>query len=543
MRYPSPSRRELLAALAAPASGARAAKDRPPNIVLILADDLGFSDLGCYGGEIHTPNLDRLASQGVRVAQFYSCARCCPTRSSLLTGLYPHQAGIGYMEPTHKYARGVDKMRLPQYQGFLNRNCATLAEALKPAGYQCFLSGKWHVGRDPGQRPWERGFDRFYGILGGAVPYFKPPSGQVHDGAAPAVIAENFYSTDAFTDRALQFLNEADASRPQFLYLAYTAPHFNLDAWPKDIEKYRGRYRVGWDTIRQQRFARQVRLGLVPASTKLSPRHPRSPAWENESRQDLMDLKMSVYAATVERMDWNIGRVLDQIQRSGQEENTVVVFLSDNGGEMLGRYQNPQPPFEKRHHATYDLSWGNVSNTPFRLFKQTMHEGGISEPFIARWPGHFPANRIVRRGYGHVRDLMPTFLDLAGGSYPRQVNGNEVQPLEGASLRSLLSGKAPSPAPPIFWEHGGNRAVRDGKWKLVSYYNEVEEDPVTYGLGVRTGPWELYDMERDRSECSDLAAKEPGRVRRMAAQYESWARRVGVVPWEDILRAGDWLSE
>jgi arylsulfatase A-like enzyme len=534
---PTVTRRQWLAT----AAGALARRKRP-NIILIVADDLGFSDLGCYGGEIETPNLDRLASQGVRFTQFYNCARCCPTRASLLTGLYPHQAGIGYMEPTHKYARGAIERKIPQYQGFLNRECVTLAEALKPAGYQSFLSGKWHVGREPGQMPLDRGFDRFFGILGGMVAYFDPPPEQLYEGREPLKrLPPKFYATDAFTDKAIQFMKEADPARPYFLYLAYTSPHFNLDAWPEDIRKYRGKYMVGWDETRRRRFERQLKLGIVAPGAQLSERHPRSPAWEDEPDKDLMDLKMAVYAAAVDRMDWNIGRLLEALRRSRAEDNTLVIFISDNGGEMLGRRLNSKPPYSKKDHAMYLLPWANVSNTPFRLFKQMMHEGGISSPFIARWPGVTPPGSLLRRDFGHVMDLMPTFLEIAGATYPSRYNGRRIPPVEGMSLLAMLHGREGGKRRTLFWEHGGNRALRDGRWKLVSFYNEVEEDPVTFGLGARTGAWELYDMEKDRSECSDLARAHPERVRAMERQYEQWARRCGVVPWEEILRDGGWL--
>lgn len=519
-RFSTLSRRAFLGQAVAPAR---------PNIVLILADDLGFSDLGCYGGEIATPNLDRLAQQGTRFTQFYNCARCCPTRSALMSGLYPHQAGIGYMEPTHKYARGAHRLAPRAYQGFLRPDVPTLGQALQRAGYQTFLSGKWHLGSAPGQRPWERGFHRTYGILGGMSAYFNPPPQQIFDQGQPlAHTGPDYYTTDRFTDRALDFLREASPAQPYFLYLAYTAPHFNLDAWPADIAKYRGKYRGGWDALRARRLERQKQLGIVPPSTSLSPRHPQSPPWEEERDQDLMDLKMAVYAAAVDRLDQNIGRLLDHLRESGQEENTVVFFLSDNGAEMLGRRWPTSAPYEKRDHAMYLLPWANASNTPFRLFKQQMHEGGIASPFLARWPGHFAASRLERKSYGHVIDLFPTLLEIAGGQSPN---------LEGKSLLPALRGRAIAQET-RFWEHGGNRAVRAGRWKLVSYYNEVECDPVTYGLGYRTGPWELYDMERDRTESHNLAPRQPARVRALSAAYERWAQRVGVVPWEEILREG-----
>lgn len=522
------SRRQAMRAML-PAAFAFGQPARRPNIVLIMADDMGFSDIGPYGSEIATPNLDKLAAGGVRFTHFYNCARCCPTRASLLTGLYPHQAGIGYMEPGNRYNKGIG---LPEYQGYLSRNCVTIAEALRGAGYQTLMTGKWHVGAAEGQRPWERGFDRYYGILGGASNHFRPGKALWLDGKQVAAPGD-FYSSDAFSGYAARFIEEADATLPLFLYTAFTAPHWPMHAPADEIEKYRGKYRTGWDELRRRRFARQKSMGLFPAHTRLSVRHPEGYPWK-EADQDDMDLRMAVYAAMIDRMDQGIGRILDSLRRTGREENTLVLFLSDNGAcaEPYGRNSaNQIPPGPAESNTGYYLPWANASNTPFRLFKHWVHEGGIASPLIARWPGRLPAGSIDTNKTGHVKDILATCLDAAGATYPETHAGHTIRPLAGKSLLSREN-------EPIFWEHEGNRAVRDGKWKLVSYFNEIHEEMNRVGTGRRTGKWELYDLGTDRTETRDLAAIQPERTRRMVARYEKWASQTGVRDWNELIAAG-----
>jgi arylsulfatase A-like enzyme len=518
--------------------------NRRPNIVLILVDDMGFSDIGCYGSEIQTPHLDRLAAGGVRLTQMYNGARCCPTRASLLTGLYPHQAGVGHM---------VNNLGVPAYQGYLNEQCVTIAEALEPAGYRTYMTGKWHVGGYHSTEsadwkigeagyptPLQRGFDRHYGTLAGAGSFFNPHT-LMRDGEFVAPEGDDYYYTDAIGDASVEMIREA-AADPFFLYVAFTAPHWPLHALPEDIAKYRGRYRQGWDALRQERHARLKQMGIVTPEWEITPRDENAPAWEDlsEEEQDWEDARMAVYAAQIDRMDQNVGKIVRALEEQGVAQDTLIMFLSDNGGcaEFLredGRHSSAPPltrdgrpvkignikglmPGPADTYMSYDLPWANASNTPFRLYKHWVHEGGIATPFIAYWPGTVPENRLAHAPCNLI-DIMATCLDAAGATYPRQHGGREIQPPEGESLLPLLHDQAWSRERPICWEHEGNRAVRQGKWKLVSKF---------------PGPWELYDMERDRTELHDLTAEHPEKATELSRIWDVWAQRVGVVPWEEI---------
>lgn len=497
----------------AAASAALPQVRKRPNIIVIMADDMGFSDLGCYGSEIATPNLDRLAAGGLRFTQFYNGARCCPTRAALLTGLYSHQAGIGHM---------VQDRGTPAYQGYLNARCVTIAEALGTSGYQTFMAGKWHVGENRPHWPVDRGFKRSFTLISGGSNYFRlDPGRKMAIGDQPYTPSGKYYMTDAFTDHAVEFLNDsAGKPEPFFLYLPYTAPHWPLHAWPEDIAKYRGKYRKGWDTLREERHARQIRMGLVEARWPLTPRDAESPAWSGLSEQarDDFDLRMSVYAAQIHRLDQGIGRVLAKVKELGQEDNTLVLFLADNGGcaeeKIAGEQAAPAGPADS--FTSYGLPWANASNTPFRLYKHWVHEGGISSPLIARWPAVIKARNTLSHQPGHIIDIMATCLDAAGATYPKTYQGREILPLEGRSLLPVLQGRQREPHPALYWEHEGNRAMRQGTWKLVSRH---------------PGEWELFDLETDRTELKNLAADEPARVKAMALAWDAWAARVGVVPW------------
>ncbi|HXG62690.1 MAG TPA: arylsulfatase [Planctomycetota bacterium] len=508
----------LLAVQAACGSVPGEPRAERPNIVILLADDLGFSDIGGYGGEIETPHLDRLAAEGLRFTQFYNTARCCPTRASLLTGLYPHRAGVGHM---------VEDRGCPGYRGFLNERCVTIAEVLRAAGYRTLMAGKWHVGGARPHWPVDRGFDRYYGLIDGGSNYFKLDRGRTMalDGERVSPPAgEPFYMTDAFTDRALEFLDEAGrAGKPFFLYVAFTAPHWPLHAPPEDIAKYRGRYRAGWDEIRRRRHRKMIELGIVDARWPLSPRDPRAPAWEDVRDPEDRDLRMAVYAAQVDRMDRNIGRLLGRLEQMGAARNTLVFFLSDNGGcaEEIRRPEDPAAPIGTAgSFASYGLPWANVSNTPFRLYKHWVHEGGIATPLIVRWPAGIRTSGLVHEP-GHVIDLLPTCLEAAGAEYPRRFEGREIEPAAGRSLRPLFEGKSLGERP-LFWEHEGHRAVRKGRWKLVATHK---------------GAWELYDLEADRTEAVNRASRHPEIVGELAALWDAWARESGVLPWEDVARA------
>jgi arylsulfatase len=534
-----------LLVLCATPGAAPAAAERRPDIVLILADDLGFSDLGCYGSEIPTPHLDRLASGGLRFTQFYNCARCCPTRAALLTGLYPHQAGVGHMVEDLGPGR-------PGYRGQLNERCITLAEVLRAAGYRTLMSGKWHVApattaTGSGAKdnwPTHRGFDRFYGLIGSVRSYSDPPTLTRQDRPIRAE-GKDYSLTDALTDEAVAYLDEygkKPEGQPIFLYVAYTAPHWPLHARAADIARHRAAYRAGWDELRKRRHERMKKLGLVDPRWTPAPRDPEAPAWTEvrDRDRDWQVERMAVYAAMVEAMDRGVGRIVDRLKRQGRLDNTLLLFLSDNGGcaeEIPASWRGKLFPQKTRDgrptkvgndprvlpgpddvFQSYGLPWANASNTPFRRYKHWVHEGGIATPLIAHWP-----RVITRPGLtyqpGHVIDLMATFVDVAKAEYPKKRAGRDVLPQEGKSLVPVLRGRQRAGHAALFWEHEGNRAVRAGKWKLVAKYR---------------GSWELYDLEADRTEQTDLASKRPDKVKELAAAYERWAKRCGVVPWAEI---------
>ena len=540
-----------------------------PNILIILADDLGWSDLGSYGGEIRTPNLDSLAAGGLRFTQFYNCTRCCPSRASLLTGLYPHQAGIGLMtsDRAAKYPGAGDKGEtFPGYRGALNEHCVTIAQVLKPAGYRTAAVGKWHVGDR--ETPTKRGFDDFYGFVGGyGVDSWEPrmmtrlPEGKPQRSYKPG----EFFATDALTDHALDFLGEMkNSGAPWLLYVAYQAAHFPVQSKREDMAGYPEIYAQGWDKIREQRLARQKASGLLPQSTTLTPRskipHPiassregsmtddgKNPAWDSlpgERRADLAQ-RMAVYAGMVTGMDRNIGRILADLRASGQLDNTLILFLSDNGAcaewEPFGFEMLPTPnpvPGTGLNQGTqalpnnlyrgdelakmgqpgsfpsYGSGWANACNTPWRFYKHYGHEGGIGTPLIAHWPAGVKAKGEFRTQQGHLMDLMATCVDVAAAKYPDEVDGRKIIPIEGRSLAPAFANQ-PIEREFLAWEHEGNRAIREGNWKLVSFAN---------------APWELYDMDADRVEMNNLATSQADRVNTMSAKWEAWAKRTNVLP-------------
>ena len=507
---------------------------RRPNIILILADDLGYSDLGCYGGEIRTPHLDALAAGGLRFTQFYNGARCCPTRAALLTGLYAHQAGVGNMDADQG---------LPGYRGHLLDSTVTLPEMLREAGYRTLMAGKWHLGR-PG--PVARGFDEYYGMLGGFGSFWDP-RGFIRlppDRPARTYPEGRFYATEAITDHALDFLASARRAedRPYFLYLAYTAPHFPLHAPKEDIDRYVATYRQGWDVVRERRHARMKELGLVRPDWPLSPlseyrgrdgtmKAGVNPAWDAlaPDRREDMARRMAIYAAMVEVMDRAIGRLVADLRASGELDRTLILFLSDNGacaewspwgfdvrsgpdntlhtGADLDRMGGPGT------YHSYGSGWANASNTPWRLYKHYVHEGGISTPLIVHWPERVRDRGALRQQVGHIIDILPTLREVASAPNPKQL-GDQRTPTEGTSLIPAFDDR-PTTRDALYWEHEGNRAVRAGRWKLVAR---------------RGQPWELYDLEADRVERHDLADREPERARELAARWEAWARRALVVP-------------
>ena len=522
-----------------------------PNIVLIMADDMGYSDLGSYGGEIDTPNLDRLASNGVRFTQFYNTSRCCPTRASLMTGLYPHQAGVGRM---------TFDQQLPGYRGVLARHAVTVAEALRAADYHTAMVGKWHLSptkdspenalwvsglkdlgdfSDPATYPVNRGFDEHWGTIWGVVNFFDPFS-LVHNTTAVESLPDDFYYTDALNDRAADYVDQYSRDeKPFFLYVAHSAPHWPLHALPEDIEKYNDTYQVGWDKIRETRYRRMVEMGLLEAETAiLSERHERERRWEDNPDKVWDARAMAVHAAMIDRLDQGIGRIVEKLEENDQLDNTLILFLSDNGAspEHPSRYG---PGFDRPSHLRdgteipYDTEkkvlpgpentyagigpmWANASNTPFRYWKKEQYEGGTATPLIVHWPDGLAAKggSIISQP-GHVIDIFPTALELAAAEHPKTYDGLKTIPLEGKSLAPLLRGNQPAGDVTLYWEHFGSRAVRQGDWKLVALEDK---------------PWELYNLAQDRTETQDLAERHPEWVAELEALWSDWAKRTQVLP-------------
>lgn len=512
-------------------SGQVRAQAKRPNIILIVVDDMGYADLGAYGSEIRTPNLDRLATEGLRLREFYNNSICAPTRASLLTGQYQHKAGIGYFDVN---------LGLPAYQGFLNRESLTLAEVLKNAGYSTLLSGKWHVGNDSLSWPNQRGFERSYGVIGGGANYFDARPMPIRGTEYPVVLLKNnqrqhpadnsYYFTDEITGNAVEFLDEQNkAGKPFFLYLAFNAPHWPLQALPEDIARYKGRYDIGWDSLRSERLARQAKLGLLAPGQTIAPRDETVPDWDNLTYDEkrLWAAKMEVFAAMVDRMDQGVGKLLAKLKELKKDENTLIVFISDNGapaedvahgGKKAGR--NSGPVGTAGSFEAQGKNWSFVSNAPFRSFKNSMYEGGISSPLIAWFPGKIQKGGIAR-GTAHLIDLAPTFYEIAGARYPAKFHGVNTNQLPGKSLAPLFfSNTELNREEPIFWERAGNRAVRKGKWKLVSTYPQYR--------------WELYDIEKDRGETTDLAQQNRQIVNELSASYFDWAKKTGVVEYDLI---------
>jgi arylsulfatase A-like enzyme len=526
-------------------------KTAKPNVMLILNDDMGFSDLGCYGGEVETPHLDRLAANGLRFSQFYNTARCSPSRASMLTGLHPHQTGVGILT----YDSGPEG-----YAGNLNQRCVTIPQVLKTNGYRTYMSGKWHVAssltKPTDTWPLQRGFDEFFGTIIGAGSFYDPNTlTRGNANAEHEARAEGFFYTDAISDQAVAYIDQhasAHGGQPFFEYFAYTAPHWPLHAHEADIAKYKGRFDAGWDSLREARLEKLVASGILKDAWKLTERDPSQPPWTQAQADEQFrawTLRcMEVYAAQIDRMDQGIGRIIAALERTGQLDNTVVIFLADNGacaedipqgvtidelvnklmiarattrsgepvhfGNDTGRMPGPENTYQ-----SYGTAWANLSNTPFRLYKHWIHEGGISTPLIVHWPNGITDKGGIRHAPGYLPDIMATVLDIAGTPYPSSFEGRAVDRLEGCSLLPVF-GQDGGARPPMFWEHEGNAAVRIGQWKLVKRY------PLD---------WELYDLEADRTELNDLAAKHPARVAEMAAQYDAWAARCGVIARDKIV--------
>ncbi len=475
-----------------------------PNILLIMCDDMGWSDIGCYGGEVETPNLNRMAAEGLRFTQFYNCAKCTTTRASIVTGLHPRRKG-----------------------GLLKTNMVTTGEVLAAAGYQTSLFGKWHLGHGDTTHPFHRGFNEYYGLLDGCCNYFDPSipdppykGGRVryfgHNDQRITEFPDDFYTTDAFTDHAIKQIQTAAAGdKPFFVHVCYNAPHYPLHAKLEDIKKYIGRFKMGWEKMRKQRYQRQIEMRLIdPAVWKLSDRDSRAYDWETADH-DFEDLRMAVYAAMIDAMDRNIGRLLQTLKDVGADDNTVVFFLSDNGGcaeEPGGRDPKQRHPGPKDDYVAVGPAWGWAQNAPFKRYKSWVHEGGICTPMIARWPGVIKPGTLTTQP-GHIIDFMATFVELAGTEYPTKFNGEEIIPLEGKSLVPILRGETREPHAMLAWEWSGNRAIRQGDWKLV-WDSRIKE-------------WEFYNLKVDRTETNDLAGENPDRVKQMSADWFAWAEKTG----------------
>lgn len=508
--------RVLLALLLSHLALSSFAADKP-NIVVILVDDMGFADLGCYGSEIPTPNLDALAANGLRFTQFYNTGRCCPTRASLLTGLYPHQAGVGHM---------TDDKGVPGYAGRLNDRCVTIAEVLKPAGYFTAMSGKWHVGQNYGVTPWGRGFDRSLNAAAGG--FYYPESNKAKLFLNGEEIANNdprlpqgWYSTDLWTTFGLKFIDEAiTAKKPFYLHLCHNAPHFPLQAPAEEIEKFRGKYKLGWGATRDRRYAKMIELGIIDPKWAKSPRPPAVQPWADvpQEEKDRFDHLMAVYAAVVHRMDKAIGDLVNGLKQRGVLDNTLILFMSDNGGnaESGPKGRTIGDPTKGGSDWFCGESWAFAENTPFRLFKHYNHEGGISTPLIAHWPQGITAKNELRQQPGHLIDIMATCVDVSGASYPTVFNDKPVLPMEGCSLVPAFKNE-PIAREALFWEHEGNAAIRVGDMKLVRQ--------------GRAGTWELYDLKTDRTELHNLAADQPDKAKALADQWEARATRTHVKPY------------
>jgi arylsulfatase A-like enzyme len=515
-------------------SAQKTKSEQRPNIILIMVDDMGYSDLGCYGSEIQTPNIDKLAAEGLRLREFYNNSICAPTRASLLTGQYQHKAGVGYFDVN---------LGLPAYQGFLNKESLTLAEVLKQSGYSTLMSGKWHVGNDSLAWPNQRGFEQFYGVIGGAANYFDSSPLAFGNSPYPVKLVKNnkrlhpkpdsYYFTDEIGNNAVEFIGEQDKTgKPFFLYVAFTAPHWPLQALKEDIDKYKGKYDIGWDSLRQQRLVRQKELNITDQSQTLAVRDPEVPYWNKLTwdEKQFWKAKMEVYAAMIDRMDQNVGKIVQKLKELRKDQNTLIVFISDNGAQggfrsfnqlNRGLVKNTGPIGTSGSFDYVEQSWAYLSNTPLRNYKAKPYEGGFRTPFIAWYPKQIKAGSI-NKGVGHLIDLAPTFYELASAKYPQKYNNAIAHSLPGKSLLPVLFGKENevNRGEPLFWERAGNRAVRKGNWKLVSVFPVYK--------------WELYDLGSDRGETTDLALKHPEIVNELSVEYFKWAERTGVVDYDKI---------
>ena len=531
----------MLPLAALTASGADNKPSKQPNVLLILADDMGYSDIGCYGGEMTTPNLDSLAMSGIRFTQFYNTARSCPSRASLMTGLHPAQTGIGHM--THKIYAGSN------YQGYLNDECVTLAEVAASAGYSTLMSGKWHMGTEEEAWPYHRGFQQVYAIHNWVDSYWRVLEGceiyeqdkVVQPAVGKEVIlkrdnGEDFYTTDVFTDKAIEQIGRSlreNPDRPFFSYLAFNAPHWPLEAPDSVIAKHLGEYDKGWKDLIKKKTARMKKMGIIEKDTPIGWQQMRN--WDNMSEDDRENsaFRRAIYAAQIEVMDQNIGRVINFLKEQGVYDDTIIIFLSDNGcsaepekGDMGYCWKkNRKSNYEewKRNSARVGASqgkmWAIASNAPFRWYKKFVHEGGISTPLIISYPVALKNPGSLVRTPSYLPDVMATFVDFTGAEYPHD---GRIHECTGRSLMPAVYGRKLSEHKVMCWEHEGHGAIRMGDWKLVT--TDIMDD----------ASWELYDLRDGRSEMNNLAAEQPDRVRKMLAEWKKWSVETGVLPREEL---------
>jgi arylsulfatase len=532
------------------------------NVIVILTDDMGYSDIGCFGSEIKTPNIDKLAKNGLSFTHFYNTARCSPTRASLLTGLYPHQAGMGHLATENYKETG--------YADDLSKNAVTMAEVFQSAGYATYMTGKWHIAKNLGRTtdssnwPCQRGFQRYFGTLNGSGSYYDPGT-LISNNKFIAPPTKDFYYTNAISDTAVKFIRENPNGKPFFFYIAYTAAHWPLHAPESEIKKYKGQYDKGWDYIREQRFNKLKKLGIISANCVLTERGVTIPAWNDEPMKEWQAKRMEVYAAMIDIMDQGIGRIITALEQKGELENTVIFYMHDNGGcaepldsnvpevpltseqKVVKPYSYDSIFLDKKPVYTrdgnfvrsgkgvipgpantftaYGEEWANVSNTPFRLYKHWVHEGGIASPLIIHWPKGIAAKGKLFKQPSHLIDVMATCIDIVQLNYPKEYHQNLIQPFEGKSLKPAFANK-PIERAFIFWEHEGNRAIRVANWKLVSRTKKNKafstEDEAA---------WELYDMDIDPTEMKNLAKTYPDKVTELAQLWEKEAQRTSAKPW------------
>jgi len=513
--------------------------EQRPNILLILADDLGYSDIGCYGGDIKTPNLDGLAARGIQFTHFYNTARSCPSRASLLTGLHPHQAGLGAMVDNRTDA--------PGYLGELNDKCVTVAEVLHSAGYSTYMTGKWHVansqdGSDKHNWPVQSGFDHYFGLISGASSYFDPKM-LAYDNDTILSTPPGFYLTNAISDTTVNFIDrhmQNSPDKPFFMYVAYTAPHWPIQALPEDIARYKGRFDAGWDKLREEKLKRMTKLGLIKPEWDIKGEDQGIPAWDEVTNQDWELARMEVYAAMVDCMDQGIGRIIDKLEEKGEMDNTLIIFLSDNGAcaevwtpenpwasnfgpkvtrdSLIVDYSNDgsKLPGSPDTYHSYGRGWAHYSNTPFRGYKSGTYDGGISSPFIVYWSGKTVNNKTLREQLAGIVDIMPTLVEVSGAEYPDIYDGNAIIPMEGQSLVGAICNNEEIERDAYYVEHIGNRGmINNNRWKVVKSGNQL---------------WQLYDLKNDRTETNNLSGQMPEMTKKLSDKWERWAWRARVLP-------------